>query len=217
MAYPKRLLSEGEHVVREFRPHWRLLVIPAGWTLLFVAAVVATWVFPPEQPGQDWAPIFDWTVTALAGAAFVRLGLYPFIQWWFTWYVLTNERLITRRGVLARRGLEIPLENVNDIRFSQSILERMLHSGDLLIESAGEQGQSRFHDIPEPEEFQSLLYRIREERAVQLQTQPGLAAALQAGEADSMTRLERLAKLYQDGMITAEEYEAKKQALLDEM
>ena len=120
MGYPKRLLSEGENVVREFRPHWRLLVIPAVWTLLFAAAITATWLLPPEEP------IFDWAVTALAVIAFFKLGLYPFIAWWFTWYILTDERLVTRNGVLARKGLEIPLENINDMSFSQSILERLL-------------------------------------------------------------------------------------------
>ena len=58
MGYPKRLLSEGESIVREFRPHWRLLVIPAAWALLFVAAIVATWLLAPEEP------IFDWVITA---------------------------------------------------------------------------------------------------------------------------------------------------------
>jgi uncharacterized membrane protein YdbT with pleckstrin-like domain len=204
MGYPKRLLSEGEQVVREFRPHWRLLVIPAGWTLLFAAAITATWLFPPEEP------IFDWIVTGVAAVAMFRLGIYPFVQWWFTWYVLTSERLVTRRGVLARKGLEIPLENINDVQFSQTILERVLRSGDLLIESAGEMGQSRFRDIPSPEEFQSLLYRVREDRSIAL-------AGPAAPPDDSVTRLEKLAKLFQDGMITAEEYEQKKRGLLDEM
>ncbi len=207
MAYPKRLLSEDESVVREFRPHWRLLVIPAAWTLLFGAAIVATWLLPPEEP------IFDWVVTGVALIAFFKLGLYPFISWWFTWYILTNERLITRRGVLARKGLEIPLENVNDVQFSQTILERLLRSGDLLIESAGELGQSRFKDIPDPEEFQSLLYRIREDRSIEMSGGPAPAPA----EPDSMAQLERLAKLYQEGMLSAEEYEAQKQRLLGDL
>ena len=37
MAYPRRLLTEGEEVVRQFRPHWRLLVIPVVWAVLGVA------------------------------------------------------------------------------------------------------------------------------------------------------------------------------------
>jgi len=204
MGYPKRLLTEGEHVVREFRPHWRMLFIPASWTVLFIAAVVLTWVaLPPENA------TFDWVVTGIAVIAWFPLGFYPFVQWWFTWYVLTNERLITRRGVLARKGLEIPLENINDVQFSQTILERVLHSGDLLIESAGELGQSRFKDIPEPEQFQSLLYRVREERSRHL-------GAPSHSAPDSASQLERLAKLVAEGYLTREEFERQKRELLGE-
>jgi uncharacterized membrane protein YdbT with pleckstrin-like domain len=209
MGYPKRLLTENEEIVREFRPHWRLLVIPAGWTLLFGAAAVATWMLPPD------IEIFDWVVTGAALVGFLVLGAFQFVTWWFTLYVLTDERLITRRGVLARKGKEIPLENINDVTFSQSILERVLRSGDLLIESAGEQGQSRFRDIPDPEAFQSLLYRIREQRSLALSGAPPPGA--DTAPADATGKLERLAKLFQEGMITQEEYEAKKQALLDEI
>jgi uncharacterized membrane protein YdbT with pleckstrin-like domain len=203
MGYPKRLLSEGEEIVREFRPHWRMLVIPLVWTLVLAAAVVLTWIFPPEQ---GW---FDWGVTGIAGVAWLVLGLYPLISWFFTLYVLTNERLIARSGVLARHGLEIPLEQINDVTFTQSILERMLRSGDLLIESAGTQGQSRFSNIPEPEEFHSLLYRVREDRTMALQ---GVRPTPQGN--DSVSRLERLAQLQRDGMISRQEYEEQKKKIL---
>jgi len=203
MGYPQRLLTEDEHVVREFRPHWRMLFIPAAWTVLLVGVAVATHFLPPEQQ------IFDWVITAAALIAWLPLGFYPFIQWWFTWYVLTNERLITRKGVLARKGTEIPLENINDVQFSQTILERVLHSGDLLIESAGTQGQSRFHNIPEPEQFQSLVYRIREERARGLSTGPTPTVPT-----DTASQLQQLAKLVEDGFLSREEFEAQKRGLL---
>ncbi len=137
-------------------------------------------------------------------------GLWRFIKWWFTWYILTSERLVTRRGVIARQGTEIPLENINDIKFSQTVLERVLKSGDLLIESAGEMGQSRFSDIPEPEEFQSLLYQVREQRASQL-------AGAGPHPTDATAKLERLAALHREGALTDEEFEEKKQKLLDEI
>jgi len=205
MGYPTRLLTEGEKIVREFRPHWRLLVIPVLWTVLIGAAVIATWVFPPKNQ------IFDLVVSGAGAVAFFMLGVYPFVTWWFTLYVLTNERLITRRGVLARRGLEIPLENINDVTFTQNILERLLRSGDLLIESAGEQGQSRFRDIPDPEGFQSLLYRIREDRS------RDMSGGGKSEPSDATVRLERLAKLHREGSVSAEEYEEKKRKLLGEI
>ncbi len=205
MGYPKRLLTEGESIVREFRPHWRLLVIPVLWTVLIGAGVTATWLFPPDTRA------FDLVVTGVGVVAFFVLGVFPFITWWFTLYVLTNERLITRRGVIARRGLEIPLENINDVTFTQNILERVLRSGDLLIESAGEQGQSRFRDIPDPEGFQSLLYRIREDRS------RDMSGGRPSEPSDATARLERLAKLHRDGTLSDEEYEQKKRKLLDEI
>ncbi|MDX1689504.1 MAG: PH domain-containing protein [Acidimicrobiia bacterium] len=205
MRYPEHLLTDDEEVVRAFRPHWRLLFIPALWTLLGIAIVVATWMFWPE------VPVVDWIVTGVVVVAVLRLAVYPFVSWFFTEYILTNERLVLRKGILARRGIEIPLENINDVQFSQNIIERMLHSGDLLIESAGERGQSRFGDIPEPEEFQSLIYRVREERSMQL------SGGGRAVEPDGTEKLERLAKLLKDGMISQEEYDRAKARLLDEL
>jgi uncharacterized membrane protein YdbT with pleckstrin-like domain len=202
MSYPERFLTEGESVIREFRPHWRLLIVPFSWTLLFAAGVILTWIYPPDDS------TFDWVVTGVVGVLFLRLGLYPFITWWFTHYVLTNERLIRRSGILSRKGKEIPLENINDMSFSQTILERLLRSGDLLIESAGEQGQSRFTDIPQPEAFQSLIYRARELRSKAL-------GSSGVERTDPVAQLERIAALYKEGLITEAEYERQKAKLLE--
>ncbi|MDH3470552.1 MAG: PH domain-containing protein [Acidimicrobiia bacterium] len=201
MAYPRRLLSEGEDVIKEFRPHWRMLAIPLGWTILAIAVVAAIWMFTDGLVG--------WILTAIVTALWLKVGLWSVVNWFFTLYIITNERLITRRGVISRSGLEIPLENINDIKFSQNVLERVLRSGDLLIESAGEMGQSRFSDIPEPEDFQALIYRVREERAAQLSGG--------GGPPDATTKLERLARLHREGALTDEEFEAKKQELLGEI
>ena len=96
--------------------------------------------------------------------------------------------------------------------FNQTIIERVLRAGDLLIESAGESGQSRFENIPRPDEFQSELYRIREERTKSLaREERGLGAA------DPTQQLERLARLYREGAITDSEFEEKKRELLDEI
>ena len=136
----------------------------------------------------------------------------PFVKWWFTAYVLTTERLITRSGVIARSGIEIPLENINNVLFNQNILERILKAGDLLIESAGESGQSPFENIPRPDEFQSTLYKVREQRTKSLTREESSGAP-----ADTTAKLERLARLHRDGALSAEEYEAAKRALLDEL
>ena len=159
MAYPERLLSEDEHIVTEFRPHWRLLVIPLFWFIVGIVAIVLAYTV---LPGEG---VIDAVITIAVVIALIPLVVRPLIDWWFTSYVLTNERLITRTGMIARSGIELPLQNINNVLFNQSVIERVLKSGDLLIESAGESGQSEFTNIPNPERFQSLLYRTREEQS----------------------------------------------------
>ena len=175
------------------------------WVLLGIAVVSATWKYAPENDA------FDWIVTGAVVVALLRLAFYPFISWWFTSYVLTNERLIRRSGVLSRAGLEIPLENINDVRFTQSIFERVLRSGDVVVESAGEKGQSKFADIPEPEDFHSLIYKVREVRSRDLADGRG------AEGSDGVSKLERLGRLLREGLITQEDYDSKKQGFLDEI
>ena len=207
MAYPRKLLTDNEEIIREFRPHWRMLFVPMSWVLLGAVAIGLIWTVVPVEG------IWPLILTVLVIVALLPLAAKPFIDWWFTLYVLTNERLITRAGVVAREGIEIPLENINNVLFSQNVVERLLKSGDLLIESAGESGQSRFADIPDPEEFQSLLYRTREKRTAGVTT----TAQPEPAPSDAIDRLAKLDQLYRSGALTEEEYAEKKQKLLDEI
>ena len=208
MGYPQKLLTEGEEIITEFRPHWRLLVIPVFWFILGLALIVLVF--------QEWAwpdnTTADVITGIIIGIGMVYLVVRPFVKWAFTQYVLTNERLITRSGMIARSGIEIPLENITNVVFNQGILERLLKAGDLLIESAGESGQSRFPDIPRPDEFQSLVYSVREQRTRELASEDATVVQVDATE-----RLERLARLHTEGVITDEEYAEKRQELLDEI
>jgi len=208
MTFPDRHLTEGELIIAKFRSHWRLLFVPIGWVVLAIVAIVLVYrVIVPDEP------TIALVITGVLVLALIPLAVKPVIDWWFTLYVLTDERLITRRGVIARSGVEIPLENINNVNFEQSIIERILRSGDLLIESAGESGQSRFDDIPQPEEFQALLYKTREARSKLL----GQAQVTQVAAPDATVQLERLTKLHDEGVITDEEYAAKRQSLLDQI
>ncbi len=195
MGYPRRLLSPGEEVIREFRPHWQFLVVPLLVTVGAVAAGVGVAVF---AEGTVRNVLF-----AVVGALWLILVVRRVLEWLTTQYVITNERVIFRAGILARRGKEIPLEVINDVSFQQSFFERIVGSGDLLIESAGEMGQSRYTDIPHPEELQSLIYQVRETRTIAL-----------SGASSTATELETLARLRDQGVLTDEEFEKQKRRLL---
>ena len=125
------------------------------------------------------------------------------LRWSRTYFVVTSQRVIFREGVLARRGVEIPLERVNNVNFAQSILERMVGAGDLLIESASDDGQQLFADIRDPEQVQNIIHEAIHERTGR------------SGEASPVvTQLERLEAMLMRGSITKAEFDAQKRKLL---
>lgn len=196
MRYPERLLSPGEHVARSFRPHWQMLLPVILVAVVAVGGAVAALV---------WLEGLSATLgVAVAVAVWLLLSARRLLDWATTGYTITNERVVFRAGVLSRRGVEIPLEAITNVSFSQSFFERVIRSGDLLIESAGEQGQSRYTDIPDPEGLQSLIYQLREARTMELKgSRPSPASELAA-----------MADLRDQGVITEEEFETQKRRLL---
>jgi len=205
MSWPDDALSDDETIITSFRPHWKLLFIPFVW---FVVIVVAFSFVTVLLTGL-W---FVWLVILIAAAAY--LVIRPLVNWWFTRYVLTTERLITRVGLVAQSGVEIPLERITNVNFSQSVFERLLGAGDLLIESAGMSGQSKFSNIPHPDEFQTLLYKVRERRTIELS---GMREVVSESRPDAADSIRSLAELLEEGLISQDEYEAKRRALLDEI
>lgn len=184
------------------------MFIPMLW---FVAGLVVLGV----ALSLDWIDgAFLWVIVLAVVAAAIWLVVRPLVDWWTTRYVLTNERLITRTGLIAKSGVEIPLERITNVNFSQSIFERMLSAGDLLIESAGSTGQSRFANIPNPDEFQTVLYKAREQRSIELSGSSAPTGEFKPHAADS---IQKIADLRDQGLITEEEYEEKRKKLLDEI
>ena len=119
MAYPQKLLNRGEHINLDLHPHWVVFVKPG--TIVVVFVVLAIWA---QQLGDDW---FKTGVSRVLLVA-ILLGLINLgsavMRWSRTYFVVTSQRVIFREGVLARRGVEIPLERVNNVNFAQSVMER---------------------------------------------------------------------------------------------
>jgi len=216
MPYPKRLLSEGETVTLDLRPHWWYFAkhIAASIVLLILLVLVFEVHGTPHKVGFAF-----WGILALIWA--VWLGLRYF-NWNFTHFVVTSKRVIYRTGVLGKHGVEIPLDRISNINFNQSIWERIIGAGDLEIESAGRDGQTKFDDVWHPDAVQHELYEQMEEHArtragyVTGVPAPAPAPAAPSG-ADVPEQLNQLAELRDRGVITAAEFEAKKAQLLDRM
>jgi uncharacterized membrane protein YdbT with pleckstrin-like domain len=212
MPYPSRLLNEGEDIALDLKPHWwffgRNILIGIPLLVLF-ALILGT--AGDTQRNLLWV----WVAVAIAWAIWLAI---KFVNWYFTHFVVTNKRVIFRTGVVSKRGVEIPLDRINNINFHQRILERVIGAGDLAIESAGKDGESRFSDVRHPDAVQQEIYRQAELHARERASWAGAAAGKPtASEASIPEQLEQLASLRDRGIISAAEFETKKAQLLERM
>jgi uncharacterized membrane protein YdbT with pleckstrin-like domain len=205
MGFPQRLLAPHEKLVFDLKPHWLALSAPAAWTIVLAAVYV---IAASIAAGRSWEAGAQTTVGIVTTLLWIYFALIPFLRWRFTHFVLTSDRLITRYGIIAKSSKEIPLERINDVAFNQTVIERVVGAGDLMLESAGERGQTRITNVRKPEEVQLRIYRETEANSARMMR------PADTGEASVPEQIEALARLKDQGVLSEAEFETKKQELL---
>jgi len=207
VAFPRRLLNTNESLVLDLRPHWLALALPS---LGLVAAIAVSLAVVLAVEG-DLGRVLSIVALALLVVAVIWF-VVRLLGWLNTNFVLTSDRIITRRGVLTKSGIEIPLERINTVFFNQRLFERMVGAGDLAIESAGERGTETFENIRKPAVVQREVYvqmEDNENRKFDRINVGGGRATLSTAE-----QLEKLHDLVTKGAITPAQFEAEKAKLL---
>ena len=216
MPYADFMLRDGEELVLDLHPHWWYFA--SAFLAAVGAFIVGVLVLTYVDVGA---------VRIAAGLLILGTLIWlaeRYIRWISTHFVLTTDRVIYRSGVVAKHGIEIPLQRINTIFFSQRIFERVLGLGDLKIESASETGAQVFEDIRSPDKVQHDIYaqmEANENRGLEKlgdRLEAKGAQAAPAGLPPSVTdQIAELLRLLQARALTDAEFEAKKAALLGRM
>ena len=228
MAFPKKSLNNDEAVALDLHPHWWYFAEPAFSLLAVIVIGVIVLAKGPVGTAGDVLRI-----VIIAGLVLAALWLvWRYLKWATTHFVITSQRVVYRSGVFSKSGIEIPLDRVNNVNFHQSVFERMLGAGDLLIESGGEDGQSRYTDIHHPDRVQKLIHAQIEVLAQRRGGYgPGAGPSYGAGRGSNLAppppgssvgalpvdvadQLERLEGMLSRGTLTTAEFEAQKRKLL---
>jgi membrane protein YdbS with pleckstrin-like domain len=167
MAYDASF-ADDEQGVLLLRPHWKTLVPPM---LVAVILVIAALVAEVVIPSGKYSGIARGAVGVVAILALMLWLIGPLLRWRMTTYELTTRRLRVRNGVITRRGRDIPLARINDVSFEKGPLDRLLGTGRLVVESAGEHGQIVLTEIPHVEAVHSTLFRLVEDEQRRLERQ----------------------------------------------
>ena len=153
MAINPKLLTDGESVVISTRTHVKALLLPVIIGLVILAlAILADRTFADGNVALG--------IWVLAGLLLLWFVARPVLEWLTASYTITDRRLITRSGVLARKGHDIPLTRISDVAYELGVVDRMLGCGTLIVSDASTHGRVLLHDIPRVEETQLKLNEL---------------------------------------------------------
>ncbi|MDH4352619.1 MAG: PH domain-containing protein [Actinomycetota bacterium] len=222
MVGPQLELMPGERMVIHSHPHWWFF-----WkqVLAGVGVLALAWLYVITDGALG--TFFGW-VTLLALVVWLANTVYQFVQWQTTRFAVTDQRVAYQSGFFHRRGVSIPLNRVNNVNFEQTLIARILGNGILTIESAGETGDSVFENIPHPEHVRQAIFQQVEadEASDSERDAAALARAMKdsappppaaAGQPSAQERLSQLEELRAQGLVSDEEYAAKRATILEDL
>ena len=121
---------------------------------LLAAAIAAYWLGasdPPEVP--LWAPM-------LAPAALLLLTAIRHLRRRTTSLDVQGDRLRYESGLFSKTSRIMEMAKVQDVRFDQTLGQRMINTGDLSLETAGESSRIVMPSIDRPKQVAEKLLEL---------------------------------------------------------
>jgi membrane protein YdbS with pleckstrin-like domain len=146
----RRILDDDEEVLVDLRPHWVFLLGPVVLVAVAVAVAIAVVV---EFPG---APVAVAGVLAVMIAVPALWLVGRIARWLGISLVVTTTRLIYRRGVFSRDLVQIRLQRVTEVHCTQTIIDRLIGSGRLIVELSTE-SPVVIDDVRRPRTLQRVI------------------------------------------------------------
>jgi uncharacterized membrane protein YdbT with pleckstrin-like domain len=157
VAISEKLLNPGEKLTISTRQHPKALFLPILALVVLLAIGVAVQATLGDSDGATWGSRIVWVLCALGILWFT---VRPFFIWLTTVHGVTDRRLITRRGIITRKGHDIPLARISDIQMEINLIDRPFGCGTLVITDASTFGEVRLNDIPHIEATQRQINEL---------------------------------------------------------
>jgi len=178
-----------------FREIWQPVLIA-----LFVLIIGLALLLVPTA----WLTI---AIIALGISIFPLVAvLRTYLDWFNERYAVTNRRVMLIKGIVNKHVSDSALEKVNDVVLEQSVLGRLLGYGNVEIITGSDIGVNFFNRIARPVDFKREMLNQKE----------NLGQTTTGSEKGVPELLAELEDLHRRGILTDEEFEAKKQKLLDQ-
>jgi uncharacterized membrane protein YdbT with pleckstrin-like domain len=149
-------LHPGEDVVFEGHPSWRALLAFYVYGTIGVAVVGVIVALVASVP----------VGVLIAVVLFAIMLIVGFVKRMATTYMVTNQRLYIRRGILSKAEQQTRIDRVQNVNTNQTLLQRALSVGTVDFDTAGtDDSEFRFIGIADPGSVVDAVDRAQREAA----------------------------------------------------
>jgi membrane protein YdbS with pleckstrin-like domain len=151
MALPRKFLNEDEELLAEMHPHWIFLFGPLFTSVGVWAAIIVLLILWRNPPAWTSYPII---VIALVPGLWL---LGRFVRWKSYDVALTSTRILVRQGITGRDTVQLRLQRITEVNIRQSLIERVLGTGSLIIDVQGEDDSLTLEYMRKPAIVQRVI------------------------------------------------------------
>lgn len=155
MGLPSKYLGKDEVIIRHMHSHVKELFLAGILAVLLIIAVIVAFIFIPDD-AKPWGTI---AVIVLAVILAIWKIFIPWLKWLTDTYTITSRRIITRTGIIAKNGHDIPLARISNVAYEHDLIDRIFGCGTLILETSAD-NPLRLHDIPKVEEVHVELTEL---------------------------------------------------------
>lgn len=133
-----------------------------AWLLVAAGAYVGlTGHLPYAQLLIDRFPALASFDLRIVGYAIGALGLFNLLRWWLSCLVdrleIRPNEILWTHGLLNKNYTEINMSSIRTVRVYQSLLQRMLGAGDLVIFTTGDDPELAVRGLPHPNDIRDHI------------------------------------------------------------
>jgi len=161
-------MYQGEQTLLETRPtrlisfkYYVLMVLSWALSIVFLGG------FIEQIPVIPTTPILGWSSNTIIAIFFAAVGLLSLLTAELgraaTHYIITDNKIIRQDGILNKRTMMVPYTQLEKVDLNQSLLQRVLRIGTLLVDTGDD--HITIDMVPHPRKVQELLSQRMGRRA----------------------------------------------------
>ncbi|HEX5167400.1 MAG TPA: PH domain-containing protein [Thermomicrobiales bacterium] len=234
MSYLSELLAQDEQIKVVAHRHILFLFVH---TALYILGAIALWTLAGIAYAQLSTGKTILTLILLAASLIpIMIAIYRFMSWRLEQYAITSYRILQVEGIINKRTFDSSLEKVNDIQMTQGMFGRLFGYGNIDIITGSDVGINHLHGIAEPFVFKRTLLEAKlqlsdddrprrvvtgvsmaSQSAAQQTTPPAAPQATATSGNEAARLMAALVDLRDSGVISAAEYEERRNQLLQQL